>query len=701
MFTFLRNRRLELVISVFALILVTPLVVNAGWLELGVFVMQLFARLTGWAGVLLNIAIMELVFNMGTYLSSNVGASVENAWALIRDLMNLLFIFSLVYIGFLVILDASSSTARRLLPPLIIAALLVNFSLFFTKFMVDVSNIAAVEIYNTTIGSQLLTGVAQSQGGAAPSAQQANEALVNVGISGAFMQSMGLKDLLSPNQNQGALNTASYELKLSEACGNQSVDQAAESGSNCSVDVLVYFFLSIIFFLVAAYAFFIGAFMLVWRFLVLIFLLIFSPLMFVGMIFPNARRFQQKWWQTFIFACLYAPAYLLMLFIAYTLASRINVFDPNDNMYSAVSGAYSSVDLILNFLIVIGFLLAATYVGKEMSFVGSRATVKFADNTLRRGRRALARGGGMVAGAGMGLGAYGLRNTAGRREWETANAENEKGKRLALQAQGKGIGAWYARQRLAAAERASQASFDPRQAMGKDNQKLFGSGAKGGYEKNIKDRTKAEEKRAKRAGQVDAGIYDEYGVKGEYDYYKLREKTRDQYIADRTSETDPKKRRALTLDIARINSEIKDLERAGNGKNQQNTPPEWYINQGGTEEQWENFKIFAQAKKEEKGHGQRTYANSLKTRYDSNVLTRTFGRIFDDPTARKAAAKEITKKNTTKNPGQRIEDIIKSELNENQGDTPDSTSSTSSGSSSGGSGGSNTGGTGGGGSSTT
>lgn len=681
MFTFLQNRRLELVISVFAVILVTPIVAHGFWLELGVFVMQLFARITGWAGVMLNIAIFELVFNMGYYLTTSIGESVENAWAIVRDLMNLLFIFSLVYIGFLVILDASSSTARRLLPPLIIAALLINFSLFFTKFIIDISNLAAVEIYNSTIGGALIAGVEQSQGGAAATEGQRVEAWINVGITGAFMQSMGLKDLLSPNHDQGANNTASYELKLAEACGNPTVQDAADqSGNSCTVDVLVYFFLSVIFFLVAAYAFFIGAFMLAWRFIVLILLMIFSPFMFVGMIFPNARRYQQRWWQTFIFAALYAPAYLLMLYIAYTLASRINVFDEGDTMYSAVSGAYSSVDLILNFLLVIGFLLAATYVGREMSFVGSRATVKFADNTLRRGRRALARGAGGVAG----VGAYGLRNTAGQRAYETANAENEKGKRLALQAQGKGINAWIARQRLATAERVSKASFDPRQSLSKKAQNTWGSGAKGGFEQKVKDRTKLEETRAKRAGQVDTGIYEEYGVQDQHTYYKTLEDQRDTYIKERSTETDATKRRELTEMIFKKSDQIKDLENAGS-KNLK-TKPAWFT---GSEDDWNKYITFAQAKKEEKGYGQRKYASNLKSRYDKNAATRAFGRLFDNPTARKAAAKEITKKNTTKSRGQRFEDLIKEGIDNQGGGDSGASSNTGS---SGGSGSGNTGG---------
>lgn len=661
-----KNKKYRLVFVTTLAVLVMPNFVFAyGMLDFGVMILSLFARLTGWAGIILNLAIMELVFDMGTKLNYSIGASVENAWSIIRDIMNLLFIFSLIYIGFQTILDFGNP--RRLLPPLIIAALLINFSLFFTKFIVDVSNTAAVEIYKTVV---VPAGV---QNPSNPNPKDLEDTFINIGISGAYMQVMGLKDLISPQNNQQNNAGLSYAEHLQDTCASD------DDASDCSVTLIVYFLATIIFFLVAAYAFAMGAFMLLWRFIVLIILMIFSPFMFVGMIFPKAGKYQSRWWSTFLNAAFYAPAYMLMLYIGYAIASKINVFDPGDGMFNAVSGKFGSVDLILNFMIVCGFLWASVLIGKEMSYSGSNATMKFADNLRRRGQRALYRTGGFAAGTAMGAGAYGLRTTAGRRAYETANANNETGERLALQAQGTGMKAWYARQRLAANARLAKASFDPRQSMGKNAQKNFGTGKKGGFDQSISDRKKAEESRSKLFGQNDSRVYEDYGVTGLNADYKDKNSKINKLRSQIAQESNAGERKKMTDRLNFLVAETKAMEKGKlyglDAMKFEDAVKQDGFTFAGNKDQWEKlqkakqeqYQRFADAKKQEQGYGARQYAENLKNRYTGNKVSRLFGWFYDDPTARRVAAKEITKKNTAKSSGQKIEDIVKELQKEESG----------------------------------
>ncbi len=666
-----KNKKYRLAFTAAIVVLVIPNFVFAyGILDFGVLILSLFARLTGWAGILLNLAIMELVFNMGNILNSSIGDSVENAWSVIRDIMNLLFIFSLIYIGFQTILDLGNP--RQLLPKLIVAALLINFSLFFTKFVVDISNVAAVEIY-TTVGF-----VPESLLGAAnPDPKAAEDALVNIGVSGAYMQAMGLKDLISPQNNQTNNANLSYSKKLEAACTAKDDD-----ASDCDVTILVYFLASIIFFLIAAYAFAIGAYMLLWRFIVLIILMILSPFMFVGMIFPKAQKYQSRWWNTFLNAAFFAPAYMLTLYIGYAIASKVNVFTPGSGMFDAVAGQYASVDLILNFAIVCGFLLMAVAVGKEMSSQGGKGVLSVMDNVRRRGQRALYRTSGFAAGAALGAGAAGMRNTVGAKAYQTANAENEKGQRLALQAQGAGIGAWAARQRLAWAKRQSESSYDARQLMGKDAQKNFGTGKKGGYDKSISDRKKAEESRSKLYGQNDSQVYADYGVEAQHTKYKDLGDTVGRLRKEIASSSSASERRAKTKELGQIIAQQKAMEKGTLINNKYaGTYDQFKAAQRSegkaidiSEDQYnknkqrlvEQVKKYADARKQEQGYGARQYAGNLKNRYTGGPLSKTFGWFYDDPIARKAAAKEITKKNTAKSSGQKIEDIVK-ELQKEEG----------------------------------
>lgn len=76
------------------------------------------------------------------------GNFIERGWSIIRDIANVLFIFSLLYIAIKTILDGSTSAMKTFLVQLIISALLINFSLFFCRIIIDAGNIVARAFYN-------------------------------------------------------------------------------------------------------------------------------------------------------------------------------------------------------------------------------------------------------------------------------------------------------------------------------------------------------------------------------------------------------------------------------------------------------------------------------------------------------------------------------------------------------------------------
>lgn len=73
---------------------------------------------------------------------------VERGWSVIRDIANITFIFALLYVAIVHILQADSSKTKKFLKDIIIAAILINFSLFFTKVIIDGGNILARAFYN-------------------------------------------------------------------------------------------------------------------------------------------------------------------------------------------------------------------------------------------------------------------------------------------------------------------------------------------------------------------------------------------------------------------------------------------------------------------------------------------------------------------------------------------------------------------------
>src|SRR3989344_4382648 len=110
---------------------------------LGNFLLVIMALVVGLAGMLLNGA-MYLTVNMKDVLQGL--PMVDSGWVVFRDVANMLFIFILLYIAIATILNVADT--KKMLTTVIVTALLVNFSLFLTKVVVDASNIVALAFYN-------------------------------------------------------------------------------------------------------------------------------------------------------------------------------------------------------------------------------------------------------------------------------------------------------------------------------------------------------------------------------------------------------------------------------------------------------------------------------------------------------------------------------------------------------------------------
>jgi hypothetical protein len=73
---------------------------------------------------------------------------IVRGWKLVRDISNIFFILILVYTGFMAVFNTASVSMKKVVPNLIINALIINFSLFATHVVIDISNITARIFYN-------------------------------------------------------------------------------------------------------------------------------------------------------------------------------------------------------------------------------------------------------------------------------------------------------------------------------------------------------------------------------------------------------------------------------------------------------------------------------------------------------------------------------------------------------------------------
>jgi len=85
----------------------------------------------------------------GSYGSDN-SSFITEGWKVVRDISNIFFIIILVWTGFTTALGVGSiEILKKVVPTLIINALLINFSLFGTKLIIDLSNITARVFYTS------------------------------------------------------------------------------------------------------------------------------------------------------------------------------------------------------------------------------------------------------------------------------------------------------------------------------------------------------------------------------------------------------------------------------------------------------------------------------------------------------------------------------------------------------------------------
>lgn len=70
-------------------------------------------------------------------------------WQIVRDISNIFFIIILVWTGLSTVFNTSGSSMKRVVPQLILNALLINFSLFGTRVVIDIANVVSRVFYNS------------------------------------------------------------------------------------------------------------------------------------------------------------------------------------------------------------------------------------------------------------------------------------------------------------------------------------------------------------------------------------------------------------------------------------------------------------------------------------------------------------------------------------------------------------------------
>ena len=369
-------------------------------------------------GFILNFVINLTIIDMAKNISGMEGINI--AWKVMRDIMNIFFIFLLVYEGIILIIGVSNQKrARDFIFGIVLASLLINFSLFFTKIIIDASNVVTIGFYKSILNEDATVNITGSDGKTFAS---------KVGLSNAYMNQLNLQGFFS-------------DKSLADSGGDEYKRLILVLGGS-------------VLFTIVAFVFFATSIMFIVRYVLLIILLMLSPIAYMGMAIPFMKKFQGDWWKTFLGQCMFPPIYMLMTWITLTLiGSRGFLTEQNvspaswTNLASGNAESMSgSIGLIINFAVIIGLSIASLVIAKQYATQGASQIKDFT------GKATAFAGGAVLGGTAMamrkGLGGAG-----------NSLANSEKLKDAASKGGAKGFAA---RMILQGGNKAATSSFDVR-----------------------------------------------------------------------------------------------------------------------------------------------------------------------------------------------------------------------------------------------
>lgn len=357
--------------------------------------------------------IASAFFELATIVSLNgptyAAKIIADAWVIIRDVANMAFIFILIYIAFATILGTSGIETNKLLIRVVIVALLVNFSFFVSRVVIDAGNLLGLTFYSQIVKEYNFDKSRAAIVSGQRTINQSRTGNISVfgiqlvearSLTGAIMRGVQLQNLLN--------NDAFIKWIRSDATG--------------FFDILIT--LSFLFLMmgamlaILAYAFFAAALKFVVRVVALWFVIILSPLGFVSWILPQTQQYAKKWWSYLIRYSMYPAAFMFIFFV---LAKIMKAFGEDGGLFGGIFGnlsaiaaangslgtieafAYGMVGVVIKVAFVITMLLLAIKAGDSFGIHASEGINKFAKRFTT----------GLAGGAGKWFGGQAFQKTIG------------------------------------------------------------------------------------------------------------------------------------------------------------------------------------------------------------------------------------------------------------------------------------------------
>ncbi len=416
--------------------------------SLGKILLGFFSLILGISAGILNFTINYTIVDLKKNLDTIT--AINTTWATIRDLINLSFIFILLFASIRTVLGLESP--GKIIKNIVLAAIFINFSMFFARIMVDASNSVTLFFYDRlTDDSSTSSLVGNLKNNRANS-------LVNAYVGPLKLQGI-----------YGAANPLNAEAGKVEG-------SAVDNSTIFTVGILGSIMLALV-----AFVFFTISFMFIIRYTALILLLIFAPFGFVSKDLPIIGDYSEQWWTTLKSQLFFPPVFMILTWVTLNVIAGISTHTKG-TLRAALSAAGGNAPgqddygLLLNFIVIMTLIIMSLLVSIETASKGSQALGGFYKKASKwaggamfgtaafMGRKSIGKVGAIAAGS------EGLKNLAA----------NSRVGRLAL------MGADYAQ----------KGSFDVRgSSFGKNFASTAGidagsAGGQGGIRKQYDDKNK-------------------------------------------------------------------------------------------------------------------------------------------------------------------------------------------------------------------
>lgn len=317
---------------------------RAAMAGLGSVLITLTAWLLKVVGLLFNYLLWYTVIAFGDstngFLTKDILTGINTTWTVFRDIANILIIGLFTFIAISTILGNHEFGAKKMLAKALIIAVLINFSLLFTKMIIDVSNFTAYQFYAAAGGTIGVTKPADS-GGTLSFKQD--------GIGGTFIKFLGVTSI-----------SDTFDKLKSGA-------DAQDSGWI----TLLHGLFGATMLLATALVFLYGSFLLVSRAILIVFLLITSSLAFAAYLLPKSIQGSygwSTWWNSLVKTAVFAPLLMMFLWATINLATKLNpggkgtlgalMTDPTNG---------GNLSALFGYIIILGLLFASFQISSSFS----------------------------------------------------------------------------------------------------------------------------------------------------------------------------------------------------------------------------------------------------------------------------------------------------------------------------------------------